>query len=326
MSLRRSLLLLLFLLLASTRLSASGEIVLFQYPDFMGRSISLQGYTPDLENLRFNDRAASILVRSGDWEVCTDANFRGSCKVLRPGEYRQLPYDFLDRISSARAVSRSSYQSYVPPPSPASHRIELYSARRFRGGALTLTAAVADLRRQGFDDVPASAIISGGPWELCTEAGFRGTCRVFPEGRHESLSWDLAHQISSARPLPQVQERPPQTQPFPHQGSRHGASALIYEGAGFRGRALPLRGAVTDFEHLGFNDRAESLRVESGYWEFCTDADFRGQCHRLGPGDYPELERSLNRRISSARPVAEAPPNRHRHEAQPNFQFGPNAL
>ncbi len=298
----------------------AGEILLYQYPDFMGRSLQLRGITPDLENLRFNDRAASILVRDGDWEVCTDANFRGSCRILRPGEYRQLPYDFVDRISSAREVTRSSYNNYVPPPPREGRRIELYSARRFRGGALTLTAPVSDLRRQGFDDVPASAVVSGGPWELCTEPGFRGTCRVFQEGQHESLSWDLNHQVSSARPLPQ--EGPREAQPSPR--PRQAPAAVLFDGPGLRGRSVALHGAVTDLEHIGFNDRVESIRVESGQWELCSDANFGGECRHLSPGEYQDLDYSLSGRVSSARPV-EGPPRRPR-EPQPIFQTGPNAL
>lgn len=304
--------------------SWSGEIVLYQYPDFMGRSIALRGLTPDLENRRFNDRAASIFVRDGDWEVCTDANFRGNCQVLRPGEYRQLPHDFVDRISSAREVGRSSYSNYVPLPPVASQRIEFFSSRRFRGGSLTLTAAVPDLRHQGFNDVPASAIVTGGPWELCTEPGFRGNCRVLSEGQHESLSWDLNHQVSSARPLPRegLRETPREMRPYARPAQA--PAAVLFDGFSFRGRSVALRGAVTDLEHIGFNDRAESIRIDSGVWEFCTDANFGGECRRFSPGEYPDLDRALGRRISSARPV-EAPPRRPR-ESQQTFQFGPNAL
>ena len=39
----------------------------------------------------------------------------------------------------------------------------------------------------------------------------------------------------------------------------------------------------------GFNDRASSLRVQSGYWIFCSDSEFRGECRTFGPGDYASL-------------------------------------
>jgi hypothetical protein len=46
---------------------------------------------------------------------------------------------------------------------------------------------------------------------------------------------------------------------------------------------------VPDLNTTGFNDRASSLRIESGYWMFCTDANFHGECRTFGPGEYPEL-------------------------------------
>ncbi len=329
-------LLLLAALVLSSAAAHAGEIVLYRYADFFGRSIQLQNDAQNFADLGFNDRANSISVHSGDWEVCTDAYFRGSCLVLRPGEYRHLPQDFLSRISSAREVTRASHHRYAPEPPRVTQRIEFFSARRFRGGTLTLTAAAPDLRSQGFNDVPASAIITGGAWEICSEPGFRGSCRVFPEGEHESLSWDLNHQVSSARPLapvrealreaprpPQPQLRPPQSRPQPV--PQRPASASFFEGNEFRGRSISLRGPVPDFDHLSFNDRAESIRIDAGVWEVCTDANYRGECRRLLPGSYSELERVISRRISSARPLEDDV--RSPREAPPaSSGYGPNAL
>lgn len=328
-------LLLLFLLALCNAKAVAGEIVLYRYADFFGRSITLHDEAQNFADLGFNDRANSISVRRGDWEVCTDAYFRGSCMVLRPGEYRHLPHDFLSRISSAREVGRASHHRYLPEPPRVTQKIEFFSGRRFRGGTLTLTAATPDLRSQGFNDVPASVIITGGPWELCTEPGYRGTCRVFPEGEHESLSWDLNHQVSSARPLAQAREplrEPPRQplpqlrpQPRPQPAPPRPASASFFEGSEFRGRSISLRGAVPDFNHLSFNDRTESVRVDAGVWEVCTDANYRGECRRLLPGDYPELDRAIGRRISSARPLEDDV--RSPREAPPaSSGYGPNAL
>ena len=53
-----------------------------------------------------------------------------------------------------------------------------------------------------------------------------------------------------------------------------------------------------------FNDRASSLRVDRGYWIFCSDADFRGECRTFGPGEYPVLPPELDNRISSGRRIS----------------------
>ncbi len=85
-----------------------------------------------------------------------------------------------------------------------------------------------------------------------------------------------------------------------------GAQITFYEGEGFRGRAFTADGTLWNFEPSGFNDRAASVAVQSGTWQVCEDAQFRGRCAILRPGNYPSLDRiGLDRRISSVRPVEE---------------------
>ena len=69
-------------------------------------------------------------------------------------------------------------------------------------------------------------------------------------------------------------------------GRNRDARATLYEGPNLSGRAFPLNDAVANLGRAGFNDRASSLRVESGYWIFCSDSEFRGECRTFGPGEY----------------------------------------
>jgi hypothetical protein len=81
---------------------------------------------------------------------------------------------------------------------------------------------------------------------------------------------------------------------------------VLYEGEGFHGRSFEIqRDVVRNLDRTNFNDRAASLRVASGYWIFCSDANFEGDCRTFGPGDYPNLPGDLNRRISSGRRIAD---------------------
>jgi hypothetical protein len=84
------------------------------------------------------------------------------------------------------------------------------------------------------------------------------------------------------------------------------------------GRSYALNDAMRDLGTSGFNDRASSLRVESGYWIFCSDAEFRGECRTFGPGDYASLP-GLNNVISSGRRISNAYP----YGDQPNWQRDP---
>ena len=61
--------------------------------------------------------------------------------------------------------------------------------------------------------------------------------------------------------------------------------------------------------------RASSMRVERGYWMFCTDANFNGECRTFGPGDYPQLGWFSNR-ISSGRRIS----NDYPYNAPPQWR------
>jgi Beta/Gamma crystallin len=65
----------------------------------------------DLDRTDFNDRAESIIVPEGVWEVCSDARLNGRCARLQPGECRNLQGSLDRSISSVREVLQA-------PPAP----------------------------------------------------------------------------------------------------------------------------------------------------------------------------------------------------------------
>jgi len=86
--------------------AARAQIILYEHEDFRGQSIRGTDVVKNLRDSGFNDKASSIKVLSGTWEVCSDANFRGDCTVLEPGQYRSLnDMAMNDRLSSLRRVS-----------------------------------------------------------------------------------------------------------------------------------------------------------------------------------------------------------------------------
>ncbi|MGO4475942.1 beta/gamma crystallin-related protein [Massilia sp. 2TAF26] len=192
----------------------AGEITLFTDSNFRGPSVTINRDAYNLADIGFNDRASSIIVRSGVWQVCEDRDFGGYCAEFGPGEYRELPR-FNDSISSLREVSR--------------------------GG-------------RGYDRDDRR----GGP-------GWRGD-------RDD------------------------------RGGPRGGDAVQLFSGQRFEGPAVSLSGDVRSLNDVGFNDRAGSIIIYEGRWEFCEHGDFRGQCVVYGPGRYPFLE-GMNNRISSMRRV-----------------------
>ena len=84
------------------------SLTLYSEPDFRGESITLRRDIDNFEHLYpWNDRARSLVVHSGTWEVCKHAGYR-KCRTLAPGarigHLGEIKY--LREISSARVLER----------------------------------------------------------------------------------------------------------------------------------------------------------------------------------------------------------------------------
>ncbi|MEO8835561.1 MAG: beta/gamma crystallin family protein [Caldimonas sp.] len=97
---------------------ASAQVTFYEGDGFRGRTFAVDRQVANFARVGFNDRASSVIVERGHWEVCEDAGFRGRCVVLRRGNYDTLRGLGLEnRISSVRPVAdRPSYVNAAPPP------------------------------------------------------------------------------------------------------------------------------------------------------------------------------------------------------------------
>lgn len=97
---------------------ASAQITFYEGEGFRGRTFSTQRQVGNFERIGFNDRASSVVVDRGRWEVCEDARFEGRCVVLRRGSYESLRgMGMENRISSVRPVAdRGQYDNEAPEP------------------------------------------------------------------------------------------------------------------------------------------------------------------------------------------------------------------
>jgi len=74
------------------------------------------------------------------------------------------------------------------------------------------------------------------------------------------------------------------TQNRDRRGGGRGVGAILYSNPDFRGDRYVVAGNyMRDLANTGFNDRAQSLQVERGYWIFCSDADFQGTLPHVRP-------------------------------------------
>jgi hypothetical protein len=180
----------------------------------------------------------------------------------------------------------------------------------FGGRQFGADGPVDNFDRNGFNDRVQSAIVREGRWEICVDANYGGGCSVLAPGNYPNLG-AYAGRISSARPIEgrQAGNR------SDDRGRSGEARATLYEGPNWSGRSYRLTNAMPNLDATGFNDRASSLRVDSGYWIFCSDAEFQGDCRTFGPGEYGAFP-GMNNVISSGRRIA----NDYPYDTKPDWQ------
>jgi hypothetical protein len=194
--------------------------------------------------------------------------------------------------------------------SAAADSITFYQDDNYRGRSFTADQPVTNFARNGFNDLVHSAVVHEGRWEICIDSDFRGGCSVLAAGAYPDLG-AYAGRINSVRPV----DFRYSSERSDDRSRNHEARATLYEGPNLSGRSFPLNGAMPNLNRTGFNDRASSLRVDSGYWIFCSDSEFRGECRTFGPGEYASLP-GLNNVISSGRRIS----NEYPYGDRPNWQ------
>ena len=184
--------------------------------------------------------------------------------------------------------------------------LTLFSDSNFRGQRVTIDRDAASLGDFNFNDRASSAVIRSGTWLLCEHANFGGRCEEFGPGEYRELS-GFNDAVSSARQIDRGgrgrwRDHDRDDDRGGWRGDRGGPDVVMFAGPRFEGQQVELSQDVRALSDVGFNDRATSLIIREGRWEFCEHADFRGECVVLGPGRYDVLDR-MNNRISSMRRV-----------------------
>jgi uncharacterized protein YcfJ len=97
---------------------AMAQVTFYENDGFRGRAFTANGEVSDFTRHGFNDRASSVIVDGGRWEMCQNARFDGRCIVLRPGRYESLSaLGMNDNISSIRPVDmRRHYENEIAQP------------------------------------------------------------------------------------------------------------------------------------------------------------------------------------------------------------------
>lgn len=314
-------------LLGATVASAQ-EVELYSQPAFNGMRLRLSADATDVAAYGMGNSIASVVVKSGQWEFCTAAQFRGACITVGPGRYAEMPPALRGSLASIRradvaagavapalrqgaaAPMHAPVQGQLPPPlpglAPASPQaatgaapepmptdaVILYEHAGFDGRTLALSSSAPRLAELNYNDVASSVIVQRGRWQFCEHHDYGGECMVLGVGRHV-LGGHWNDRTSSIRPVFGTDDRP-----LPATGG-----LVLHENTDYSGRESLHVEAMANLKAVGMNDKASSVEVLDGQWQLCTDADFGGRCVIVKPGRY-QMGTALDNKLSSLRPVA----------------------
>jgi len=69
-----------------------GALTLYEDENFGGQAFAVSREIHDLSRHGFNDRASSMIVTAGRWQVCDQGNFGPPCRIFGPGRYPALRF------------------------------------------------------------------------------------------------------------------------------------------------------------------------------------------------------------------------------------------
>ena len=186
------------------------RIEVYTETDFRGTAWTVDADLDNLRNTGFNDRIRSMRIYGGNWEACENRDFGGVCMVYGPGDYRRLPPQLDQSISSLRKIGNEPSwgginpgdQSFVVMDAnrPRSrHPVWLYEHGNFGGRTVRATGDVVDLASTGMNDTTSSIFISFGTWQFCEDSNYRGRCVTFGPGQYTEMPPGMNDTISSFR-------------------------------------------------------------------------------------------------------------------------------
>jgi hypothetical protein len=183
------------------------KLVLYTQTLLADDSRSILAAFPNLEAIDFDNKARSVRVVAGRWEVCAEKHFR-KCAVVDANVLDLEAMGLSHKISSVRLFRPPMTAAAPVPPPPATEPkpgIVFFDKTKFKGGSLALVEARGNLA--ALTARVESLRVQAGTWQLCTGMNYTGNCMVIDKD-----SADLGHhwrnRIVSARPI--VPGAPPQ--------------------------------------------------------------------------------------------------------------------
>jgi len=265
---------------------APPALLMYSGVEFTGEVREIYDPIYALPEIQFNDRARSVAVLSGQWEVCEHRDFTGRCVFLRYDVPDLAWFGLSGELSSARPVMEYT---------EAEHGLMF---TRDRNGYIRY----ADDARYGYDNYSygygASTSIQvyhyGYSPEYQRYGYYDPRLGYDPYGFGWNSGYGNSYYSSSYH-----RERPPLRG---HYGARD-AAVTLYVDAYDRGASFGVNREIRDLSRYRFNDNVSSIQIRSGKWEVCEHANFGGRCEIVDASVDRLNGLRLNDNISSIRPV-----------------------
>lgn len=129
--------------LVSLSTLAGAQITFYENESFLGSTFSTNKAVDNFARNGFNDRASSVIVDRGRWEVCEDSRYSGRCVVLLRGNYDTLKsMGMNNRISSVHPADANTDNDVPPPANVSAYEYRRRPNERIRDVPVTSVRAV----------------------------------------------------------------------------------------------------------------------------------------------------------------------------------------
>jgi len=195
---------------------ALAQITFYEHEGFRGRVHTTSGALDNFAGWDFNDRASSVVVDKGSWEVCEGIGFQGRCAVLRPGSYDRLSTMGLnDRLSSTRPVNaRATHDNEAPPPMhrPNYDYRQRPNERLFEVNVTSVRAVLeSSERRCWIEHQPERDGTHAGRGVMGHQIGGSAVRRCETAGNDTPAYWEVSYSFRGTAHRIQMSEPPGQT-------------------------------------------------------------------------------------------------------------------
>uniref|UniRef100_A0A3Q0RTB3 Beta/gamma crystallin 'Greek key' domain-containing protein n=1 Tax=Amphilophus citrinellus TaxID=61819 RepID=A0A3Q0RTB3_AMPCI len=287
---------------AQTEGTGSGNMVLFEKPQFSGQAHEIYRDVADATSLQLSPLISVKVVR-GCWVLYEKPNFQGRIIALEEGstelanEWAEPQVGTEPHNSPPVLIGsiRLAVRDYSIP------HIDLFTEPEGHGRVTPYHDDTIETGSFGIPLSTGSIQVHSGVWLIFSDPGFQGMVAVLETGAYPfPETWGFPSPfVGSLKPLKMVR-----------------ITAVVYEKPGFEGSCMEIDGEIFSFceseEDTGADgtnldttklNSVGSLKITGGFWVGYSEPGFEGQQHILEEGEYLDCSEWGGSALLSLRPV-----------------------